>query len=208
MANYDSDQIEKRKETRFTHRSRIFIENIFGGEGLMLNFSQNGFYFESDKKLELDKNILVGIVNSPYNNPIDEYDYKQVRINRIIEPDNSRFKYGYGVKIIGSPTGKEKSEFRKRDYKTNDSRKYERKEIDKEVFFVYGVDYFIGFIQNISKNGMFIKAEGDFRVDEFVKLTIPKTKYDKGTMIKAKIVRVDDHGIGVKVVGILKSKSE
>jgi len=204
LPNNDSEHIEKRRETRFSHRSRIFIENIYGSEGLMLNFTQNGFYFESDKKLTLDKNILVGIVNSPYNNPIDEYDYQLVKITRIIKPDNSRFKFGYGVKIIGTPTGSEKTEFRRRDFTAADRRKHERKTINKEVYFVYGNDYFIGFIQNIGKSGMFIKSEGDFKVDEFVKLTIPNTKYDKGIMIKAKIIRVNDNGIGVKLMGILK----
>jgi hypothetical protein len=68
---------EKRNNARMDHRCPITIENIKAGvmhRAKMMNFSDNGLYFEADNLLQPGEEIFVGIDNSPFASSMDTYE--------------------------------------------------------------------------------------------------------------------------------------
>jgi hypothetical protein len=60
--------------------------------------------------------------------------------------------------------------------------------------------------KNISRGGIFIEIEGDFRPGQLIKLIIPGTKIDKGVVLLAEVVHLSLTGIGVKYKSLLKRR--
>ena len=51
---------------------------------------------------------------------------------------------------------------------------------------------------------MFIKTKESFSVGQIIRLVIPGTKIDNGAMLRGKVVRFDNKGVGVKFLNILR----
>ena len=165
--------------------------------GRMLNFSNHGLYMETNAELEAGKKIAIGIENSPfqastYENP-DGY-MAQVMWQQDIQ--DTFFSKGYGVRLISKhkpqkvKTGKVQTD--------QEMRKHPRKPYHKPVYFTSKNQYFKGTIDNISRGGAFIAARGNFKVGQVIRLVIPGTKIDHGTMLKSEIVHTAPHGVGIK----------
>jgi hypothetical protein len=89
---------------------------------------------------------------------------------------------------------------------SEDLRRYPRKHFSNSVFFTSRNGYFEGLINNISKNGVFIKTQDDFTVGQMVRIVIPGTKIDNGTMLKGEIRHQSKKGIGIQFKQLLKAK--
>ncbi|NIV99894.1 hypothetical protein GWN26_12515, partial [Candidatus Saccharibacteria bacterium] len=88
---------------------------------------------------------------------------------------------------------------------SEDLRRYPRKHFSNSVFFTSRNEYFEGLIDNISKNGIFIETQDDFTVGQMVRLVIPGTKIDNGTMLKGEIRHRNKKGIGIQFKQLLKA---
>ena len=199
---------EKRQDLRHKHKSPVMIQNPGSGanyRGRMINFSNRGLFLETSADFAAGTEIFIGIENSPfrastYENP-DGYKAK-IMWQRDIE--DTFFSNGYGIKLISkhklqnAKTGKVQTD--------PEMRKHPRKPYHKPVYFTSQNQYFKGTIENISRGGAFIEAKGNFRVGEVIRLVIPGTKIDHGTMLKSEIVHASRGGVGVKFRRLLRQK--
>ena len=88
---------ENRNTVRIEHRCPITIENITAGvmhRAQMMNFSDNGLYFEADNLMQPGEEIFVGIDNSPFASVIDTYEFHRVKIVWRTKLKKSAFYYG------------------------------------------------------------------------------------------------------------------
>ena len=191
---------EKRKDLRHKHKSPVMIQDPDSGtayRGRMLNFSNHGMFMETNAELEAGTKIAIGIENSPfrastYENP-DGY-MAQVMWHQDIQ-DNF-FSKVYGVRLIAKhklqkvKLGKVQTD--------QEMRKHPRKPYHRPVYFTSKNQYFEGTIDNISRGGAFIAASGNFKAGQVIRLVIPGTQIDHGTMLKSEIVHTAPHGVGIK----------
>ena len=191
---------QKRKDLRHKHKSPVMIYNPESGtpyRGRMLNFSNQGLFIETGVELKAGAKIAIGIENSPfrassYENP----DGYMAKIKWQKDVQDTFFSKGYGVRLISKhklqkvKTGKVQTD--------QEMRKHPRKPYRKPVYFTSQNQYFKGTIDNISRGGAFISARGNFRIGQHIRLVIPGTKIDHGTMLKSEIVHTAPHGVGIK----------
>ena len=62
-------------------------------------------------------------------------------------------------------------------------RKHPRRPYHKPVYFTSQNQYYKGTIKNLSRSGAFIETIGNFAARQLIRLVIPGTKIDKGTLI-------------------------
>jgi hypothetical protein len=121
---------------------------------------------------------------------------------------NSFYGYGYGVKyMLELDENPSQITVLKEAEITEENRKHPRQHSARSVFFASKNHYFEGLIHNLSKNGMFIETRDNFAVGQIVRLVIPGTKIDNGTMLKGEIKHLNRKGIGVQFKSILKIKT-
>lgn len=87
-------------------------------------------------------------------------------------------------------------------------RKHQRRPYRKPVYFTTRNQYYKGNIKNLSRGGAFVETDGNFATGQIIKLVIPGTKIDKGTMLKSEIIHVLPNGVGIKFKGILRPKTK
>ena len=121
--------------------------------------------------------------------------------------ENSFYSYGYGVRYTPEvDTQIPQIKILQETKISEDLRRYPRKHFSNSVFFTSPNGYFEGLINNISKNGVFIKTQDDFTVGQVVSLVIPGTKIDNGTMLQGEIRHRNKKGIGIQFKQLLKTK--
>ena len=178
-------------------------ESGTGYRGRMLNFGNHGLFMETNAEMEAGTKIAIGIEISPfqassYENP-DGY-MAQVMWQQDIQ--DTFYSKGYGLSLISKhklqkvKTGKVQTD--------QEMRKYPRKPYHRPVYFTSQNQYFKGTIDNISRGGAFIAASGNFRVGQVIRLVIPGTKIDHGTMLKSEIIHTAPHGVGIKFRRLLR----
>jgi len=219
----DSDT---RKTKRFEHHSKVIIKNSEFGHSLrgeMSNFSDEGFYFEADEFIAPGSDIYIGFLNSPYSRMSNTYDCRRITVKWYKRLIDTNYKYGYGAEQVefdrhvsdGEPPVHGDSRAQYSDSRTESPgedltgpscRKHERNQFIASVYFVSENQYYKGIIENMSRGGFFIRTKEKLRKGQVLSLSIPGTQYNDGMMIKAEIVRAQDTGVGVKVIGILKHK--
>jgi hypothetical protein len=209
-----------RKEERYEHKSKVIVENLDAGpslQGTMGNYSMGGLYFESDTLIRFGTIILIGIYNSPYSDTPRTYECLRVKIKWLKELHGKKYKYGYGAELLDKET--EKSDGNLHDTKpvlvgkselspSQERRIHQRKSFLRPVYFVCNQKYYAGVTKDISNGGLFISTKDRLEVGQHMNIAIPDTIFDKGRMLRVKIVRVQEEGIGVKIVGILKGKAK
>ena len=84
-------------------------------------------------------------------------------------------------------------------------RKHPRRLYSKLVFLNFKDKSYTGKLENISKFGAFIKSKNEFSRGQLFKLVIPGSKSDKSVVLKAKVIRLDLKGIGVKFESLIKT---
>ena len=197
---------ENRNNVRIDHRCPITIENIAAGvmhRAKMMNFSDNGLYFEADNLLQSGEEIFVGIDNSPFASAIDTYECYRVKIVWRKKLKKSAFYYGYGAKHTMDPR---QAKLQKADSTGwNDIRRHQRKSYSKSIRFAAKELIFEGFLKNISSAGVFIEANENFSAGQVLTFEIPLKKNQKAK-VKGEVVWSGPDGFGVKFLSIDKQE--
>ena len=197
---------EKRNNVRIDHRCPITIENITAGvmhRAKMMNFSDNGLYFEADNLLQPGEEIFVGIDNSPFASVIDTYECYRVKIVWRKKLKKSAFYYGYGARHTIDPRQVKSQNGDSKGW--SDIRKHQRKSYSKPIRFSAKELIFEGFLKNISSAGVFIEASESFSAGQTLKFEIPLKKNQKA-VVKGEVVWSSPDGFGVKFLSIDKQK--
>jgi hypothetical protein len=179
----------------FTYRARI------------ANYSGKGMYIETDYVLEPGAHVLINIEDFVEITLPESVDDSGCLLSEIIwqedSPDNI-FSFGYGAKLI--PPDDNQPSLAATAPVRPELRRHPRKSCPKPVFFTSQQRYCRGFIQNISRNGVFIKTTQKITAGRIIKLVIPGTEIDKGIMLKGQVVHFSQAGIGIVFKSILKRR--
>ena len=197
------ENIENRDRARIDHTSHLQIKDLQSGKihkAKMLNYSKEGFYFESDSALEPGVDFYIGIHNSPYASLPDVLEYHRAQIMWRKELKRSFFKFGYGVKLAPASPEQNLNDDTK---KTKDLRKHPRKPCNHSTMFATKNGIFEGTIKNISLSGVFIAAKTAFNAGQIITLSLP-FKNGKDAKVKGEIVWTNDEGFGIKFLSIDK----
>ena len=198
---------EDRDSARLDHTSSIQVQDIESGKihkAKMLNYSKEGFYFESDSVLNPGMQIYIGIQNSPYASLPDVLEYHRGELMWRKKLVKSFFRFGYGVKLASVANQQDlKLNKRKELKKTKDSRKHPRKQYNQFTLFTSQSGIFEGSIENISSSGAFIMAKKAFEVGQILTVVLPLKK-GKQVKAKGKIVWMNDEGFGIKFLSFDK----
>lgn len=206
---------EQRRNFRFRHRSRVFLENLDAGAlrlGHLDNFSNGGFYFESDTLLEISDEIYIGIQDSPYSADENVYECHRVEVVWREELTGAAYRYGYGVRHLDHPTpnideliryfGNIPEHIKAMLSLEPEERKHKRRTANRRVSL-----YRQGILKNFSRGGMFIESRNGLQVGEVLYIKIPGSRCDDDTLLKAKVVRKAPTGIGVKIIGVVRRRT-
>lgn len=189
---------EKRNHARIHHQCPVTVEDFKTGliyKARMLNYSENGLYFEADKLLRQGERIHIGIENTPLRSFSDTYAYYRAKIIWRKKLTTSSFYYGYGVKYA---VNYDKLNLQMDGFQeVSDIRQYERKSYSKSIFFATENRIFGGVTENISPAGVFVKANKNLTAGQIVTLSIPSKK-NKKTKVKGKVVWSNLKGFGVR----------
>jgi hypothetical protein len=101
-AAQSNEIIEKRRSPRFDHASAVRIKDPSSGKlhnAMMVNYSTEGIYIESDSSFAQGIEVKIGIKNSPYASSPDTIEYYRGIILWRQELDNSFYQFGYGVQL-------------------------------------------------------------------------------------------------------------
>ena len=213
---------ERRKNKRNPHKTNISLESLDPGTSMvatMFNYSRGGLYFESDTFISPGTEIFIGISGSPYSSESTTYECHRVKVKWLKELYDSPYRYGYGVEhndpvecsaasVIVAESDEDDHQ-KEEEESEMELRKHPRKSFTKPVYFSTDNRYYQGLIKDISRGGLFIQTDESFSLGNEIHLVIPNTKYDKNVMIKGKVVRMSQAGVGVKFTGLVKKeKSE
>lgn len=215
--NFFISNRDKRKNDRIDYTAGAVIESLDSSPSVsacIANYSNGGLYFESDTLITPGTNIYLGIFGSPYSESAAEYECHRVKIKWCKDLYNSDFKYGYGAQHL-DPIGAYAQDAAQHFYDIprylklmmgdgRESRKHPRKPADKSVIFTSTDHFFKGTVTDVSKGGLFIETENGLDVGDRIKIAVPGTKFGRGLMLRAEVVRATSSGIGVKLIGILK----
>ena len=201
-------QFDKRRHERLIYRTPVTIESLESGineSARMINFSDNGLYFQTDELLQPGMEVFIGIRNSPYRLS-ESYECYLAKIKWGKRLKNAPLAYGYGANYVDIKREKDPSQNDLEE--KEDKRKHARKFFAKPAIFRYENKSYEGFITNISYRGCFIKNRGFFESGQILHLYIPGTKIDEDNMLKAEIVRLSPNGVGVKFKGMLNKRTK
>lgn len=207
----------KRKNDRIDYSAGAVIESLDSialTSARIVNYSSGGLYFESNALIPPGTIIYLGIVGSPYVESPAEHECHRVKVKWCKDLYYSDFTYGYGAQHLDSIGAYSRDEERHfydipRYLKLmmedgRESRKFPRKAAAKTVIFSSPERCCEGTITNISKNGLFIETKTGLDTGGRINLIVPGTKFDKGLMLRAEVVRATASGVGVRLLGILK----
>ena len=204
QAEQTVENLENRDTARIDHTSPLQIKDLQSGKihkARMLNYSKEGFYFESDSVLMPGMQFYIGIQNSPYAALPDVLEYHRAEIMWRKELKRSFFRYGYGVKLA-SATHEQDIELNDTQ-KTRDLRKHPRRPYNQSTMFATQKGIFEGSIKNISASGVFITAKSAFKAGQIITLSLP-FKNKKEVKVRGVIVWTNDEGFGIKFLDIEK----
>lgn len=199
---------ERRSDIRTSYKSPARVEDSKGiiYKARIVNYSDDGLYIETDWPLQAGTEIYIEMEKSPY--AASTFDFLERRQSVILWKTvlkDSFYTYGYGIKYIRDSEDKTPQiSVLNETEKAAEMRRFPRKHFSNSVYFTSQNDYFEGVIHNISKNGMFIETKANFNEGQTVRLVIPGTKIDNGTMLKGEIKHLNHKGIGVQFKRILK----
>jgi len=211
---------DRRKNGRIYHSATAVIESldsIPAVNAMVVNYSNSGLSFESDTLITPGAIIYLGIFDSPYNQSATTYECHRLKIMWCKDLYHSDYKYGYGAQHL-DPIDAYTEVISEQLYDLpqylkliladkKDCRKHPRKPVCRKVLFTSANQFYEGTITNVSKGGFFIATTENFVSGKTINLVVPGTKFDRGVMIKAEIVRSTAAGIGVKLLGLLKNDS-
>jgi Tfp pilus assembly protein PilZ len=196
--------MEKRHHHRMNHNTMVTLESLQIGmdnNTRMLNYSDDGIYFESDQFFEPGTEIFIRIENLT-DSQTESHKCHHAKIvwgKRLI---NTPHAYGYGAKYI-KVSNKQNSSETDSD-QIRDLRRHPRKYCAKPATFRFENKSYEGFISDISRNGCFIENTEFLKFGQILDLVIPGTKFSENNRLKVEVVRLSPIGVGVKFKRILK----
>lgn len=188
--------IQRRVETRTTHKSPVKIKDLKTGgyhNARMVNFSNNGLYFEANHVLKVGAEIYLGIENSPFTALPDAFDVYRANILWRSRLNSIFYRYGYGVQLIYAHNS--------RYSQVNgfeESRKYPRKTYAHSISFSSRRRHHQGVIKDISSKGVFIETSEPLSVGQKIKLSVSGNKALPATKLNGQVVRVTPSGVAVR----------
>jgi hypothetical protein len=97
---------ERRQNARLPHSSRLKVKDVAKGsflKGMLINFSQNGLFFESNSSFDPGTEVFIAIEDSPFDAPAAGQDFYLAVIRHCRELDEaSYFLYGCGAELVTS----------------------------------------------------------------------------------------------------------
>jgi len=200
------NQIEKRLHKRMNRDTMVTLESLQTGvneDTRMVNYSDNGLYFESDQFLQPGAEVFIEIENYLYDQT-EPYICHHAKIIWGKKLKEAPYAFGYGAQYVHLPNEQNSAETDSDQIK--DLRKHPRKYIDKKVIFRIGKKYLNGFISDISLNGCFIENRAFLNVGQIIGLAIPGTKFVGNNILKVAVVRLSPTGVGVIFKRKIKQK--
>lgn len=197
------ENLESRDTARIDHNTVVQIKDLESGKihkAKMLNFSKEGFYFETDSVLNPGGQFYIGIQNSPYAELPDVLEYHRAKIMWRKKLKRSFFRYGYGVKLESSAG---RQNLKKDTGKSKDLRKHPRRPYNQSTMFATRDGIFEGSIKNISASGVFIMAKSALKTGQIITLSLP-FKNGKEVKVKGEIVWTNEEGFGLKFLNMDK----
>jgi hypothetical protein len=191
---------ERRDKTRFEHECKITLENSEIGiqrSCAMYNFNTDGLYVEADTRLEPETEIRIGIKNSPFAAEPDKFESYRGIIKWRKELNRSSYYFGYGVELI-----KDDAENQNQD-QFQWSRENTRKAVSIPVKFEYENRTYKGTTENVSSDGISVKAKEPVMVGQPITVQIPLKKKGKIARLQGIVSWSNRDGFGVK---FLRSK--
>jgi hypothetical protein len=197
-------QMEKRHHQRMNHNTMVTLESLQIGidnNTRMLNYSDDGIYFESDQFFQPGAEIFIRIENFAHSETESHkcHHAKIVWGKRLNDSPNG---YGYGAKYVKISNKQNSSETDSDQEK--ELRKYPRKYCAKPATFGLENKSYEGFISDISRNGCFIENTEFLKFGQMLDLVIPGTKFSENNTLKVEVVRLSPIGVGVKFQRIIK----
>lgn len=97
---------ERRLNARLPHSSRLKVKDVAKGrfqKGMLINYSRNGLFFETNVAYETGAEVFIAIEDSPFDAPADGQDFYLAVIRHCRELDESSFfLYGCGAELVSS----------------------------------------------------------------------------------------------------------
>jgi hypothetical protein len=188
--------LERREKARLPHVCPIRVKESTTGRShpaRLFNYSDTGFYFESDGLLDPGKEVYIGLRNSPFDERSSDLSYHRTQIMWRKElAEDSHFFYGYGARIAGPeapPTAKP----------GRNQRRHPRRRFNRKVRFAADQMIAEGLAVDISASGAFVKSGEILRTGQIITLRIPD-KTGKDVVVKGKVVWSSGEGFGLQFV--------
>ena len=186
---------ERRDKTRFEHECKITLEN--GEIGIlrncaMYNFNNYGLYIEADTQLEPETELRIGIKNSPFAAEPDIFESYRGIIKWRKELKRSSYYFGYGVELIKDDPEKQNQD------PFQWSRETARKTVSIPIKFEYENRTYEGTTENVSSDGISVKAKDPAMVGQQITVQIPLKKKGKIARLQGKVSWSNRDGFGVK----------
>ena len=204
---------ERRKYIRFKYEADISHDLITQTDihnGKVYNFSKGGLYFVSSQTIYPGEEIFIKFEHQ--QDAINDDNLTQlpfgVKILWQKDLSDSSFRYGYGAQYIDNNDSLVKSikipGFERINRPKNpldtekDPREYPRRLYRKSLILSHKNQSYKGQFANISRGGVFIKADTKFLVGKQIQIVIPGSEFRKNIKLKGWIVRRNSDGFGVK----------
>ncbi|MBW2433662.1 MAG: PilZ domain-containing protein [Deltaproteobacteria bacterium] len=196
---------ERRAGARIEFKSLLKIKNLKNGtfsNARMVNYCDNGLYFESNSTLAEGAEIILGIENSPYSNGSNVMDVYRAKVLWRTPVQSTFYTYGYGAQLLTQSNGK------MADTAKGDMRKYPRWNCSQSICFFSRNRKYKGILKNVCPNGLFIETPATLPVGQTIELKVRDNKTNKVRMLSGEIVRSRPGGVGIRVKKICDANAE
>ena len=204
---------ERRKHQRFRYEARVshsVSTDDVTHSGKMFNFCKGGLYFESDQNIYPGEDIFVGLAihaDSPGKDTQLIFEVKIIWHKKLVD---SPFRYGFGGRFLNSydsfnpfpETGQTKKHAEKEATPwhfsgENDSRKENRRILNKYLRFSYKKNDYRQIVANIGRGGAYILTQDKFNLGGKITFAVSGSKNRKEKKVTGWIVRISPDGIGI-----------
>jgi len=185
---------EQRHNCELDMKHDVVIQDIHY-DGIISNLSSGGIYFESNEQIPPGEEISV---------TVKKLNEEEITFDVCIiwkkDLSNSPFLFGYGAKSINpnASTIQISGQDINQIAEAEDSRKYQRRILNKQIRLKNLNRYYNGKIRDISRSGAFIETDSIFPIGIKIVLRLSGKIARKSVTLKGWIVRKDEAGFGIK----------
>jgi hypothetical protein len=188
--------LERRDKARLPYVCPISIKDARSGAdhaARLFNYSDTGFYFESDALLEPGAEVYIGLRHSPFEDrPSDYACYRMTIMWRNELKEDAHFYYGYGAEILPPESPADATPHRRQ-------RRHPRRPFNRSVRFAADHTIAEGLAVDISPSGVFIKSGKRVRTGQIISLRIPG-KAGQDVVVQGRVVWSNADGFGLKFI--------